>query len=307
MNLRHLGKQVLDASGFYRRRLRERPYRGVAVLAYHGIRSDALPEGSMPFEQLHVTARHFDQQCRVLRDMCRILTFDEWNRIAAGEMPIPERAALVTFDDGYRSVLTEALPILERHEIPAIVFLCTDPIERGRQFWFDSMAIRLGEGAVERVKDLPWREWREAVAQHETPADTGPTAPLTIDEVRTLASHPLVTIGSHSATHPLLGRAPVEIQLAELQESRAKLESWIERRVSAFAYPNGRPRIDYTADTIRALTATGFRHAFAVGHQFARYEMSRFEQYRFLMLDGMHGTELAHCLALSWPRHVAAS
>lgn len=298
----HAIKRALYASHVYRRRLRARPYPGAAVLAYHALRRDSTPADSMPFQQLHVSVSRFEEQCAVLRELCHPLTFDEWNRVASGEIDVPERAALVTFDDGYKTVLTDALPILEKYQIPAIVFLCTQPIEHGRAFWFDSMAAHAGEEAVEDVKARPWSEWRALTAQYERAVPTGALAPLTIDDVRTLAVHPLITIGSHTATHPLLSQAPLDVQHEELERSKAALESWIGRPVTAFAYPNGRPRVDYTGDTVRALAACGFRHGFAVGHRFARYEMSRFEQQRFLMLDGLNGVELAHCLAWSWPR-----
>jgi hypothetical protein len=39
---------------------------------------------------------------------------------------LPARAALVTFDDGYRSLLKHALPVLHRFDCPAVVFVPTD-------------------------------------------------------------------------------------------------------------------------------------------------------------------------------------
>ncbi|MEK6609597.1 MAG: polysaccharide deacetylase family protein [Gemmatimonadota bacterium] len=37
--------------------------------------------------------------------------------------PFPERAVVITFDDGYRHVLRTALPVLRRYGLPAAVFL----------------------------------------------------------------------------------------------------------------------------------------------------------------------------------------
>src|SRR5262249_34232005 len=174
MTARAAAKTVLSATGIYRARLQYRSYRGAAVLAFHGIRPPSSPRGAIPFEQLHVTTTRFEEHCRVLRDLCRPLTFDEWECVAAGGRAVPAGGALVTFDDGYRTVLTEALPILERYRIPAVIFACTDPIARGRRFWFDTMAARKGEQAVERAKELAWSDWREVAAAHDEPADPGP-------------------------------------------------------------------------------------------------------------------------------------
>jgi peptidoglycan/xylan/chitin deacetylase (PgdA/CDA1 family) len=306
IRVRNAIKQAMYSAGFHRRRLSALPYPGTAVLAYHGIRPAAARSGAMPYEGLHVRAHRFDEQCAIVRELCQPLSFEAWTRIADGETAAPARAALITFDDGYKSVLTEALPILEKYEIPAVVFLCTQPIEQGHAFWFDAMAAKAGEEAVEQVKALPWSEWRTATAPFQDAAPAEGMAPLTVEDVRELAAHPLITIGSHSATHPLLSRAPVQVQHEELARSKATIESWIGRPVTAFAYPNGRPRIDYTEDTIRELEVCGYRHAFAVGFQFARGAGARFEQRRFLMLDAMVGVDLAHRLTVSWPRGAEA-
>ena len=83
-----------------------------------------------------------------------------------------------------------------------------------------------------------------------------------------LAASPLITVGSHSAGHPILAMAPREEQHAQLCGSRRKLEAWIQRPVTALAYPNGRPGRDYTADTVSAAIECGFEHAFAIGDAF---------------------------------------
>jgi peptidoglycan/xylan/chitin deacetylase (PgdA/CDA1 family) len=46
----------------------------------------------------------------------------------------------VTFDDGYLDNLTTAKPILESHDIPGTVFVCTSAVRRGKEFWWDQLA-----------------------------------------------------------------------------------------------------------------------------------------------------------------------
>jgi len=46
--------------------------------------------------------------------------------------PLPKRPLLITFDDAYRSFLTEAVPVLRSFGIPSTLFLLTDPIFRNR-------------------------------------------------------------------------------------------------------------------------------------------------------------------------------
>jgi len=302
--VKQTAKRALQAVGYYRRRLQTDPYPGVAVLAYHGVRDDNSPRGSMRFEELHVTVSRLDSHCSVLRRLgCAPLTVADWRAIAAGRRPVPSKGVLLTFDDGYRSVLTHALPILEKHGIPAAVFVCTGPVERRVRFWFDGLAERASEAAVEEAKTLEYTQWRDVATKHEMPATAGdPHAPLSVVELQTLASHPLITIGAHTATHPILAHASADEQRGEIDRSRRSLESWLGTAVSTFAYPNGRPGIDFTPITVDVVKAAGFEHAFAIGASFARPEALPYAHPRFLMLDSVSGAELAHRLALTWPR-----
>ena len=300
-------KQALHAAGIYRRRLAAGPFPGAAVLAYHGVR--ASRSTPMHFANLHVTADRLDEHCRALRALdCTMLSLAAWDDIAAGRAPAPPRAVMVTFDDGYRSVLTHAVPVLEQHGIPAVVFVCTSPVERQVRFWFDAVAGAHGEAAVEQAKTLAHREWQEAVRGAERRTDAAdPHAPLTVGEVQQLAAHPLVSIGAHTMSHPILAKAPPGAQRAEIEGSCTALRSWTGRAPSAFAYPNGRAGLDYTVETRRLVERSGIAHAFAVGDGFADPRGPRHEQPRFLMLDAISGVELAHRLAASWPRPAGAT
>lgn len=300
-------KQALGSVGAYRAWLASHSYPGVAVLAYHGVRPDSLPDGSLHLEELHVRASRLDAHCRMLRALgCSPLSFTDWCDIAAGRRPLPPRAVMLTFDDGYRSVLTEALPVLERHAMPATVFVCTGPVERQVRFWFDALAERRGHDAVAHAKTLAYDEWRDAVTRDEMRvAPDDPHAPLTITEVRQLSAHPLVAIGAHTETHPMLARAPERVQREEIQRSRASLEAWLGRPVTAFAYPNGRPGEDFTTVAARAVADAGFAHAFAIRAAFANPADGRYGHPRFMMLDAIDAAELAHRLAVTWARGTA--
>jgi peptidoglycan/xylan/chitin deacetylase (PgdA/CDA1 family) len=300
-------KTALNRLGVYRRRLAAHARPGVAVLAYHGVRP---ARGAwMHFANLHVTSGRLDDHCRALRDLdCSFLSLADWCRIAAGERPAPPRAVMLTFDDGYRSVLTHALPVLERHGIPAAVFVCTSPIERQVRFWFDAIADEGGEAAVEQAKTLAYGEWRDDVRRAERRVAAGdPHAPLTIRELQQLAAHPLIAIGAHTASHPILAKAPPDVQQEEVEGSRAALRAWLGSTPAAFAYPNGRPRIDYTDATLRVLAEGGTSHAFTTGNAFADPSAAALEHPRFLMLDAVDGVELAHRLAVAWPRTAAGA
>jgi peptidoglycan/xylan/chitin deacetylase (PgdA/CDA1 family) len=309
IDIRASVKQTLASIGYYRNRLEVNSYGGVAVLTYHAVRANDLPPGAMHFEELHVTAARLDEHCRALGDLdCTVVSLAEWASIARGERPIPPRAVMLTFDDGYRSVLEQGVPVLERWNYPATVFICTDPVERQVRFWFDAVAERDGEAGVERTRALDFDAWRRAIGSAEMRAEIDDVhAPLTVGQLRRLASHPLIAIGAHTVSHPVLSGVPLERQIDEIARSRTSLEAWLERPVTAFAYPGGQPGADYDARTIEALMQCGFEYGFTTVERFARVGEAALEHARFTMLQGVSGAELAHRLAVSWPREGAAA
>jgi peptidoglycan/xylan/chitin deacetylase (PgdA/CDA1 family) len=208
----------------------------------------------------------------------------------------------VTFDDGYANWLTHALPVLERFDVPAVMFVCPDPVARGIRFWFDAVAAREGSAVVNTMKQLPYGEWRAAVARYETVAAPGdPHAPLAIEDVKALARSPLVEIGGHTLTHPILANASPAEQGEEIAGCARVLADWTGRAPKLFAYPNGRPGVDFSPDTVAQVRAS-FLDGFAIGEAFAHPERHVGEHRRFLMLDSISGGELAHRLAGAWPR-----
>ena len=298
--MRALGKQVLHVGGLYRAQLRRRPFPGLAVLAYHGVLADAASSRTLPFGTLHVCRRLFEDQCRTLRALCSPISLAHWREARTGRASLPPRPVLVTFDDGYRSVLTEALPVLERYEVPAVVFGCAEPIERGERFWFDALGARAGESAVEAAKALRYAEWRAVAESWREPAhQDDPLAPLSPDELRQLSAHPLIEVGNHTARHPILARGTAAEQQREIEDGRERLQALTGKPILAFAYPNGRPGVDCSDVTVDLVRRSGAQDAFAVRSAFASVGAS-LSHPRFLMLDGVTGAELAHRLTWSW-------
>lgn len=301
--LASFGKWALLGSGHYGRRLRQDTFPGVAVLGYHGVRADEWPAGTMTFEGLHVRARELDAHCRLARATCHPISLAQWCQARAGGPSLPPRPVLFTFDDGYRTVFTLARPILERYGIPAVVLVCSDPVYQRRLLWYDAAARARGEDEVERIKTLPFDEWEALQAAWSRPADEAdPMAPLTVAEVRALAETPGIEIGAHTAAHPILARGSIEQQSAQIADCKARLEDWIGRPVTAFAYPNGRPGQDYNADTVALVKESGFETAFTTRTGFATPHEEPLESSRFLMLAGISAAELAHRLVYSWRR-----
>jgi len=212
-------------------------------------------------------AAELERQLRYLRREFRIVPLASLAASTLERRPAHAvRQVAITFDDGLRSNVTVAYPILRKLGIPAAFFVCPGLIEEGRWLWthemrwrFDyagrglrqELAAELGAPAVlepfiEWMKrlDLPTRKHVEARLREATPRFV-PTAAdrRAFDlagwrELRAL-DPATVSVGSHSMTHPILPALSAAVLEVELRDSRRAIEAKLPGPAELFAYPNG--------------------------------------------------------------------
>ena len=99
----------------------------LTAFVYHDV-SDEPSEFSSNYD-LNVPPALFEYQLGLIKNNFNIITPDDLLM-----PPIPQKAALITFDDGFRSFFTNVIPILEKNQVPCIIFLNLGPI-KGEIFW----------------------------------------------------------------------------------------------------------------------------------------------------------------------------
>src|SRR5659263_613846 len=105
------------------RRVRDAFGGTAVVLTYHRVAEYALD----PL-QLCVSPAAFAEHVALLaRDFTLMSAGDLFSHLAE-QRRLPERAVVMTLDDGYADIRTSALPILEHHGAPATVFVSTGPM-----------------------------------------------------------------------------------------------------------------------------------------------------------------------------------
>ena len=144
-------------------------------------------------------------------------------------VPFPEAvrrpgAVALTFDDGFRNLLSNGLPQLEKHGFRATLFVVS-----GRA-GLDNGWPGQGRG----IPRLPLLDW---------------------SEVRELAQHGMA-LGAHSQTHPDLRRLPLPQAIDEMRRCRDEIADRVGAPVEAVAYPYG-----LSTPAVRQAASQLFRYA----------------------------------------------
>jgi peptidoglycan/xylan/chitin deacetylase (PgdA/CDA1 family) len=254
--------------------------RRLVVFTFHRVldRPDAL----LPDEP---TAAFFRTQLEWIAQLLDVLPLPEAvERLSSGELP--PAAACITFDDGYRNNFELAMPLLQEFNLPASFFIATGALEAGamwndlviegirragerldlRAFGLEEYFFRSDDdrrNAVNRTLDamkyLPVDHRAEQAK--EIYASCCGSSHLSLmmrpEMVRELAARGH-DVGAHTMTHPILQKVDDVRARAEIFGSRDWLESVTGRRPRSFAYPNGRPGIDFGPHHCAIVGEAGF-------------------------------------------------
>jgi peptidoglycan/xylan/chitin deacetylase (PgdA/CDA1 family) len=225
------------------------------------------------------------------------------------DVSVPSRRprVVVTFDDGYRDNLTNALPIAESKGVPITFFVTSGILGNHNGFWWDRLGtllrarpphvteIDLPVGSrnvrhllplrvteIERALDAVSEQWQVGSAP---PLDAGT---LTAEGLRQLAASDTATIGAHTVDHVRLRDRPAREQQDTVGGSKRDLEQAIGRAVSHFAYPFGRHG-DFDDRSVDAVRSAAFDTACTTLPGTARPSTDPYRLPRRLVMDWGRG------------------
>jgi peptidoglycan/xylan/chitin deacetylase (PgdA/CDA1 family) len=246
------------------------------ILLYHGIVDDSskyLNKGPV----VHHPIKHFKREILFLKRHFQILSMDEVvNHLKFGK-GFRRPSIAITFDDGYLDNYTLAYPFLKKHGVPGTIYLATSLIGTTDRTWTDQIGLAFLETqkdyfdfpalfgdkrvpiktkeekrqanikVAEALKLRPDDERRELIRKlfealevgEKCEGDCGDRIMLNWDEVLEMTKNG-ITIGSHSHTHPILSRMPIQEAREEISNSKEVLEKNLDIKVKHFSFPNGR-------------------------------------------------------------------
>jgi peptidoglycan/xylan/chitin deacetylase (PgdA/CDA1 family) len=225
-----------------------------------------------PLRSQEITPKFLDRTIRALkRWKFDIVSMDEVCRRVV-TLASPRRFACLTFDGGYRDLMTSAYPLLARHGVPFTVYLPTAfPDGLGEAWWLALEEVIAREKRVSLVMDGRERRFDIGTTSEKyqlydflgswmrSLSPTGLSSAIndlcrrySVDlaalsreasmdwtELAKLAADPLVTIGSATVNYPVLSTLKDVAALREMTMGRAVAEAAFRRDVRHFAYPFG--------------------------------------------------------------------
>lgn len=241
---------------------RKRNSRNTLVLAYHNI----VPNGfdALGDKSLHLSQSSFGSQLDSLMKTHQVISLSEafsqkeFNRDGSrsssrasgqqhNDLDLNKPRCVITFDDAYRGALTAGLHELSKRNLPATMFVAPGYLEN-KCFWWDLVTPEGADGIDDNTRETFLMRDRgqserivnqSALSRCTTLPDYAKS--VSSDELDRALEYPLLTVGSHSWSHPNLAALDEETLLAELSDSHAWLKHrYSKKYIPAISYPYGR-------------------------------------------------------------------
>jgi len=244
------------------------------ILMYHRVLPKTDPRLENEEPGMYVTPDTLDMHLSELKKVSTLIHIEDWLALANNDQLDDTLYCAITFDDGWADNYEFGLPLLQKHQAPATVFLATDYIDSNTTFWPERLAALMNhaERYSAQLKTF-FGELNESVDQAKLIAkdkdymahlinvakslsdddiktrldaledlNTNQQLPrdmLSWDEVRALQSAG-IRIGGHTRTHLRLNeKASQERIQQEIEGCALDIESALQQKPTQFCYPNG--------------------------------------------------------------------
>lgn len=244
------------------------------VLLYHAVQAENTDN---TFNNIAISLANFKDQIKHLKKHINIVSFEQL-------LQAKKDAVVLTFDDGYANNLLRVLPVVEAENVPITIFISSFFMDGKREFWWDELAFYVTQVSVQ--KNHSETEKREMYNSHSSkimPLDQLEKAsyieelflrenmqlpfreefrPLSLQELKILCNHPLVTIGAHTHKHNRMALFGKEEQHQDVFDNIKWLEEISGSSPKLFAYPHG-GKTAFNSISKSVVKELNFSHAFA--------------------------------------------
>jgi peptidoglycan/xylan/chitin deacetylase (PgdA/CDA1 family) len=258
--------------------------------------------------------REFAKQLQWIKNQFNVVPLREAMQ-AIGTPNLPERAAAITIDDGYKDNVDYALPVIQAEKLHATFFIATCCLENKYMFHdrlsnalllTQKQSIALPNQGLDLIDlsskvhkitalrqlikkakydNLIHREEFVSNVEHELGVTASGPSMMSRDDVLRLAKAGM-EIGGHTRNHPILRLLPDELALQEIALGANDLKDITGYQPKLFAFPNGRPGEDFEPRHSDMVRQAGFEYAFTTERGVVNASSNPFALPRFATWPG---------------------
>ncbi len=185
----------------------------ILILCYHGVKE--------------YQKNKFSRQMQRIKD--RTVSITDLSKKSAKEHR-QKLLLCVTFDDAYKNLLTNAIPVTSALQIPVTIFIATGSLGR-------------------------FPAWLQGSSHPDSTEMV-----MTAEQLLELKENPLITFGSHTVNHPRLSQLQEEKMREELSVSRNAIQKLFYKPINDLALPYG----DYNDRVTRVATEEGYERIYTL-------------------------------------------
>ncbi|MDI6744875.1 MAG: polysaccharide deacetylase family protein [Thermodesulfovibrionales bacterium] len=235
--------------------------RPVPVLMYHHINPH---KGDM----VTITPEVFECQMAYLqRAGYRTLKIEELVSYINGGLTIPQKAVVVTFDDGWLDNYMHAFPILKKYKINATVFLITDRVENS------------SENTTMIPSLIPTHEESKSLIEK----GESHKVVLNWDVIKEMTDTGFIEFYSHTKSHAKCSSLPEKELVEELKESREIIEKRLGSPCPYLCWPYG----EYNDLALTSAKEADYKAIFTTNHGVVKPGSDPCEINRIIVKDSV--------------------
>jgi len=164
----------------------------------------------------------------------------------------------ITFDDGYKNLLTNAYPILKKFKVPATLFLASGLVNENKLAWWDQVKLFYGDKSkIESMKNLPNEKRIKMLKTMILQIKDIPEKYKFLSKNELQKMSDVFSYGSHTISHPILTMTKNDEAKKEIINSKKMLENLLNMKIKSFCYPNG----DFNDETKNIVKNAGYDYA----------------------------------------------
>lgn len=226
MSVKYIIKKTVSnaISPFYRISESLNKSNNVRVLVYHSINE----QDSKDRLGLRISRFDFLGQMQSLKEWgYEVLDIGSIFGKPPSDTKIKRKSIILTFDDGYKDFIYNAIPILEEFGYPVTLFVTIEDLQ----------------GIKRKITDNYWDTWDK----------------ISWSELKSILRNNKVSIGSHGFSHTRFNQLTYNELRKEIVDSKKILENELGRPVDLFSYPHG----TYNRICLKLLREAGYKAAFS--------------------------------------------